>query len=377
MESPSEHLSDIIGQIYDAAIEENLWAGMAVKIAGAFDSSSAVLKIYSSSGDVSLVECTDNMVLSESQREWGEYWHRNDLWVSRTVALGMSRVITDENLVSRGEQQGSAFYHDWLKTLDIYHVVGATFPIGDGLFGALGIHRTKQAGAFEEDDRRNATLFLPHLQRALRLGHRLAAVANMNSTGVDILERIDVGILIVDVNCRIIRANGLAEQILRSTVELRVSGGRLAVADAPLQNRLSASVRGAVATAGGRPNSSQASLAIFREGRLPLTLAVSPLPDRTVRFHQQAPGAIIFLRDPECPGLQIERLRDLFGLTKVEAAVASLLAIGQSVEDIAARRNIGVETVRSHIKKILAKTGTRRQAEATALMARSVAGISG
>jgi DNA-binding CsgD family transcriptional regulator len=37
---------------------------------------------------------------------------------------------------------------------------------------------------------------------------------------------------------------------------------------------------------------------------------------------------------------------------------------------------IGLATVRSHLKRILAKTGTHRQAEAVALLARSVSTVS-
>jgi len=44
--------------------------------------------------------------------------------------------------------------------------------------------------------------------------------------------------------------------------------------------------------------------------------------------------------------------------------------------EIARRHHIGLGTVRWHLKSILAKTGTTRQAEAVALLARSVAALS-
>lgn len=79
----------------------------------------------------------------------------------------------------------------------------------------------------------------------------------------------------------------------------------------------------------------------------------------------------IFIRDPELP-ITAERLCDLFGLTRTEAAVAAALGRGRSLEEIAAGMGIGLGTVRSHLKHILAKTGTHRQAEAVALLAGSV-----
>ena len=66
------------------------------------------------------------------------------------------------------------------------------------------------------------------------------------------------------------------------------------------------------------------------------------------------------------------RLRELFGLTRTEGVVAAALGRGASLEDIAVNMGIGLSTVRSHLKRILAKTGTHRQAEAAALLARSI-----
>jgi DNA-binding CsgD family transcriptional regulator len=68
----------------------------------------------------------------------------------------------------------------------------------------------------------------------------------------------------------------------------------------------------------------------------------------------------------------VARLRELFGLTRTEASVAAALGRGASLENIAANMGIGLATVRSHLKRILAKTGTHRQAETAALLARSV-----
>jgi hypothetical protein len=53
--------------------------------------------------------------------------------------------------------------------------------------------------------------------------------------------------------------------------------------------------------------------------------------------------------------------------------IAADLGAGKSPEEIAGRQHIAIGTVRWHLKSILAKTGTVRQAEAAALLSRSVA----
>ena len=56
-------------------------------------------------------------------------------------------------------------------------------------------------------------------------------------------------------------------------------------------------------------------------------------------------------------------LAALFGLTPAEQRVAVLLAQGRDAAEIAALLQVQANTARSHIKQLLAKSGTRRQAE--------------
>jgi DNA-binding CsgD family transcriptional regulator len=280
-------------------------------------------------------------------------------------------------LVTRAEQQRSGYYREWLAYLDIHHMVGAVFPAGDGAVGVLGIHRPASGGAYADAERHKVTLLLPHLQRALRLGRRLADADLIRAAALDVLDRIDTGVIAVDRSGSIVHANAHAEETIRENPQIGVLRGRFYLHDPVQQERYTAMLLGCVATAEGRPPPpAPTALAIGRENRLPLTLAVTPLrPGWTDRG--RAPAlALVFLRDPERAGLHVIRLRDLFGLTATEAAIAADLGAGKSPEQIARRHHIGIGTVRWHLKSVLAKTGTTRQAEAVALLARSVAALS-
>ncbi|WP_119269481.1 helix-turn-helix transcriptional regulator [Taklimakanibacter deserti] len=61
-------------------------------------------------------------------------------------------------------------------------------------------------------------------------------------------------------------------------------------------------------------------------------------------------------------------IREAFGLTQAEARMASRIAAGQQLMDIAAAENITIETARSRLKLVLAKTGTHRQTELAILV---------
>jgi len=87
-----------------------------------------------------------------------------------------------------------------------------------------------------------------------------------------------------------------------------------------------------------------------------------------------ATAALAVLVDPRrhpvmAPPL-LRPVRDAFGLTPTESSVAALLAVGLSPGAIADHLGIGRGTVRNHLKAVLHKTETTRQAELVALLSR-------
>ena len=61
-------------------------------------------------------------------------------------------------------------------------------------------------------------------------------------------------------------------------------------------------------------------------------------------------------------------LKMLFGLTAAEAKAACLIAKGMGVQTAAADLGVEPSTVRTHLVRVYAKTGTRRQAELAELI---------
>ena len=362
-------LTELIAHLYDAALDDALWLGTAERMARAFESSSAVVKLHGVADSVELLERTENLVVAPARESWAEDWHRRDLWVERSIVRGMSQIITGDDLVTAEEQAHSGYYQEWLSELDIHHMLGAVFPAVDGAVGVMGIHRPRAAERYGANDRRRAALLLPHLRRALQLGQRLS-LSSVQNVALQALDQIAAGVIVLDGAGRVIHASGPAEAILQTNRELAVKGGRLWCRQPALNERLQSQIRDALETAAGRPAPAGAALAVAREGRAPLTLTVAPLRPSATGLGDQRPCALVFVREPDT-ALAIEPLCELFGLTPAEGAVAADLARGLSLDHIARLRGVRIATVRSHLKQILSKTGTHRQAELAALLARS------
>ena len=65
-------------------------------------------------------------------------------------------------------------------------------------------------------------------------------------------------------------------------------------------------------------------------------------------------------------------MQSLFDLTPTEAAIARRLSQGETAEQIAQATQKSVLTIRTQLKSVLAKTGTRRQSELVGLLTRLV-----
>jgi len=108
-----------------------------------------------------------------------------------------------------------------------------------------------------------------------------------------------------------------------------------------------------------------------RNGPRPLVAQVVPV----VGMAQDAlhlVSAIVTVTDLEAARMGPEEavLEQAFGLTPAEARLASQVAAGKTLADIAKEEGSARETLRSRLKSIFEKTGTGRQAELTLLLSK-------
>jgi len=69
---------------------------------------------------------------------------------------------------------------------------------------------------------------------------------------------------------------------------------------------------------------------------------------------------------PEAP--PVELVQSLFDLTPAEAKVARGLASGKTADDLATDGGTSLNTIRTHVRCVLEKTGCNRQADVIALL---------
>lgn len=103
-------------------------------------------------------------------------------------------------------------------------------------------------------------------------------------------------------------------------------------------------------------------LSVQREDVAPLMISVVPSPVPVVEQGEIA--AMVFTVDPAMDIRELARpVCDLFGLTRVEAELACLLAAGETLGDAADAIRVKRETARGYLRSMFNKTGVNRQAD--------------
>jgi DNA-binding CsgD family transcriptional regulator/PAS domain-containing protein len=297
----------------------------------------------------------------------------------RTWCAGRLNVVSESQIHTEDEQRHSPVHHEFLAKLGLTRSLLSSFTLAAGERGFLGVHRGERWSAHDDVERRLFKSVLPHIEQSLRISERLASLENWRRAASACFESLPYGIVLLDGEGRIVLMNLAAREALDQADGLRMENGRLAAVDPATRARLAREIaRSARGNASGAAAGDELVLptgyiAVARpSGRRAYQLLVASLPAASV-LALEAPVArtALFVSDPETASVQpVDHLRWLFGLTGAEARLAASLATGCSLAEHAGRAGISIETARSQLKQVFAKTDTHRQAELVALLSR-------
>lgn len=110
------------------------------------------------------------------------------------------------------------------------------------------------------------------------------------------------------------------------------------------------------------------ALLVSRISKAQLHLCVLPIK-KQLAGRSSSLSALIFISDTAPTSSRSSLIKHLYGVTSAEARVADLLLQGLDIREISEKLRITLETTRFQMKRLLVKTGTRRQAELLRLLA--------
>jgi DNA-binding CsgD family transcriptional regulator len=361
-----ERFSSLIETLYDAALDPTDWPRAAHMFARSFDTEScAIFQLNLAQGSTGILGVTGNFD-AKAISDYEAYYHQKDLVAIRMAQSGSGQAMLSTEVVAEAEFKNSEIFVDYSRPmrLGFYWAVGSVIAVEQQVMGAIGIHRPREACAFEAEDKRRLALLLPHLSRAILLQRRLQGLTQDKRIVLDTLEKLSVGMIAVDAQATVLFANPMAERLLRAGLGLTCRRGRLGTTDATTESELCRLIQQARLASIGRPSQAGGVLALPRAEGRPLSLLVCPLRPHALTLGPSVPAALLIFGDPDAsPSTSMQALIELYGLTPAEARLMAALVDGERLEDYADRQRISINTARTQSKQIFAKTGHGRQAD--------------
>lgn len=304
-------------------------------------------------------------------REYAQEFHHCDPFAHEDTTRALirhGRAMPSHEVLRGHDPRATEFYERFLRRHGAaLHGLGGAFATGEGSHAHVWLLRERRLD-FDEAERRCLDLFMRHARTAMRLRHRVARMERERDAALALLDAACDPMCVVDEHARILLANQPAERLLRDGDVLGQRGETLRAARGLDVDWVLPAVRETLDASRRRQSREVLCIAVPGQAQVAQVYAiVAPLstPPDDVRV-------AVILRDLRrlSPRFDASQLQRLFGFTRTEARVANALLAGRSSEDVAVAWEVRSDTVRAHVKRMLAKTGTRNQGELQKLLLR-------
>lgn len=266
----------------------------------------------------------------------------------------------------------SRFYREWVAPQGVACAAGSIVLREGAWLSQLIVQRTTQHLPFSRDDLDRLNRLVPHIQRAIQMRQRFGELElgqNFLASSLDVLA---MPTLLIDENGRVAHANRSATQLLNGRTVLWLEDGHLFAREEAITRNINFEVGNAILASRGITARPCATVLLPRRARSPLIIMIAPMQLPESASRQGA--ALLFVFDPEIsPTVGVEMVRTLFGLSEAEAQLAVALGSGKTLDDSAHERGTSIHTIRTQLKSIFNKTGTKRQSDLVSLLLSSPA----
>ncbi|UFW53583.1 MULTISPECIES: helix-turn-helix transcriptional regulator [Bradyrhizobium] len=365
MNFSSDKIEKVLDLIYDAAAENVLWPHVLTAIADLTRSEGGIL--FGQSLTAERVYFDFNGRLNEECNRVYQQRHMQNPWSQYMENQPVGRLVLSDEAISLGELQTSAFYDEVLRPQEIGHNGMMALAARDDFRAAFNMCRSARLGPFDPDEQQLLEWLAPHLCRSVTLGFRIDGYLAMQQAAFNVLDRLADGVAVLDRKARVLFANGAARRMAEEGVlRLHQSVGTHSPAHS---QRLSELIR--VALQGGAGGAM--SLPRNSDGRL-LTVLVAAIRSKDLGRLSDAgvkdAAVLLFVIDPaNRRSIPLGQIMDAYCLTHAEARVALAASSGNTVLETAQSLKLSPNTIKTHLRRVFAKTGTGRQAELAGLIA--------
>jgi DNA-binding CsgD family transcriptional regulator len=363
-----EQFSDLVGDVYDAALDPTLWDQTLKRVFFVAGGNNAALVIYDREKRrrPHIVAANFDTV---QKRKYDEYFNQLDPLASILERTTVGVIVTARAVTTESQRRGE-FYADWAHPNETGDTVFVNVLDSNSGVCTFMMGRPWCSEPFATPEvLQFVSLLSTHLRRAMQAQLGFGPLNLVRDGALDLVDQWRHGCVLVSVTGGVLYANPAANEIAASWDGLSLGTRGLRAArvpdDAALQRLIHQACTGnrEGPRRGGRLEISRGS------GRKPYTIQVLPLRSSHVCFNNGPAAALILIvdhgREAHLPPAD---LRDLYNLTPAEAEVALQVLRGHGLQSVADELRVSLSTVRIHLQRVFEKTGTHRQAELVRLL---------
>lgn len=367
----SEHVSRLIGDIYDAALDRGLWPSVIEKTCGFISGQSgALLAQRPSDGKAQFFFQwgTEPQFIESYNRSYGIL---NPLHVPTMIYAKVGEVNVASEFIPYDELLACRFFKEWLAPQGIVDAISVTFEKSASSYAMLAVHRNQRYGVFDHEAKRRLGLLSPHFRRAVTIGqiidlHKFEAAALADS-----LDGLAAAMFLVDAAGHIVHANAAAQAMLDKGTPVRASGNKFVASDTQADHSLHETFMNAENgddVVGARGHSVPL-VASDGERYIAHVLLLTSGARRQSAVVYRAVAAVFVCKTTLDLPHPLETIAATFKLTGAEMRVLMMIVQLGGVPEVAPVLGISEPTVKTHLQHIFEKTGTGRQADLVKLVA--------
>jgi DNA-binding CsgD family transcriptional regulator len=363
-----QQFSDLIGAIYDCAIDPDIWPQTIEKICVALR---CIL------GVIDVIDLQRSQVLFV--RAWNYDLNRaaayaDDIQYVQRLGPILSQPIDEPwsavRLIPVERAMETQLVQEWTAPaghVDSLQTIVFRNSVRVGLFGAV---RHESVGIATDDDLAILRMLAPHIRRAITISELLEMKALEAQPLAATLDTLAAGVIVVAADHRILFANATANRMFAAGSLVRSVQGKLLAVSADANAELSRAVALARDDEAGIGKVG-IGISLRASCGEPAIAHVLPLARGEIRarLSPQATAAVFIARPGEAPETDLSAFAATFRLTPAETRLLQgLVRGGMTLVETAEALSITHETARTHLSRIFSKTDVTRQADLVALI---------
>jgi len=358
---PDEAFSDLIGRIYDCALDTTLWPAVLGEITQALGGVMADIIVSNP------LERTQRVAAFHNWPEDQLALAAAHAQINPTLTLGLTAPLCQVFCSTRDLDieafHRSRYWQACYAGRGLYDYVVTPVTRTTTSFSSWGVVGSEAKGPFRDDDIALARMLSPHVKRAVEISGIIECRRVETGTLRAALEALATPALIVEPDGTILFRNPAADREIAAQSVLREHNGRL-LAVTPEAQRLLASLT--------EPDTRKLQTgldALLRDATGRILHATWAGLDRA--GEEIGSPILLLLREPEAAlTTPLAGAASLYRLTTAEIQVLGQILHGHALAEIAGILGLARSTVKSHLDGIYRKTQTKRQAELVSLILR-------